>query len=194
MGLYLAGYEVIGVDIEKQKNYPFRFVQDDAMAWLKSEREPLNTFDLIWASPPCQGYSKAQKIRGRMHPKLIEETRGYLVASGVTYIIENVPGASLIDPVLLVGSMFGLRTMRPRLFECSFPVPFMLAPTPNARTAKMGRKPAPGEYMHVVGHFSDIEAAKVAMGIDWMTQDELREAIPPAYAKFLAEQIHGVLV
>jgi DNA (cytosine-5)-methyltransferase 1 len=192
-GLQMAGYHVTGVDIEPQPRYcGDRFFCDDAMAWLRGEREPLDSFDLIWASPPCQGYSKTQQLRGNNHPKLIEDMRVLLRTSGVPYIIENVPGAPLIDPVVLVGSMFGLRTMRPRLFECSFDVPFALAPTPDARTAKMGRQPRPGEYMHVVGHFANVEYARAAMGIDWMTRDGLREAIPPAYAKFLVEQIQAV--
>jgi DNA (cytosine-5)-methyltransferase 1 len=164
------------------------------MAWLRGERGPLNSFDLIWASPPCQEYTKARRIRGRRHPDLIPQVRALLKASGVPYIIENVRGAPLLDPVVLVGTMFGLRTMRPRLFECSFDVPFVLAPTPTARTAKMGRQPQPGEYMHVVGNFPNVEYARDAMGIDWMTRDELREAIPPAYSEFLARQINRVLV
>ncbi len=186
-GLQRAGYHVTGVDIEPQPRYcGDAFHQDDAMAWLRGEREPLASFDLIWASPPCQGYSKTQKLQGREHPMLIEDVRQHLAASGAPYIIENVPGAPLRNPVTLVGSLFGLRTMRPRLFECSFDVPFFLAPTPAARTAKMGRKPRDGEYMHVVGHFSDIDAAREAMGIEWMSRDELAEAIPPAYSEFLA--------
>lgn len=194
MGLQLAGCHVTGVDIEPQPRYVGdRFFQDDALAWLRGEREPLESFDLIWASPPCQFYSKTQKIMKRQHADLIAIVRALLQSSGVPYIIENVPGAPLINPVLLVGSMFGLRTMRPRLFECSFEVPFFLAPTPSARTAKMGRRPKDGEYMHVVGHFSDVAYAKHAMGIDWMTQAELAEAIPPAYSKFLAEQIDATV-
>lgn len=106
-------------------------------------------------------------------------------ASGKLYVIENVLGAPLLDPVKLVGSMFDLLTMRPRLFECNFSVPFALAPPPSAGHAKMGRKPREGELMHVVGNFTDVEYARRAMGIDWMTRDGLREAIPPAYTEFL---------
>jgi len=191
-GLQMAGYHVTGVDIAPQPRYVGEvFYQDDAMAWLRGERVPLTSFDLVWASPPCQAHTNAQRIQGREHPDYIPDVRAALVASGVAYIIENVPGAPLRNPVVLVGSMFGLRTMRPRLFECSFDVPFVLAPTPSARTAKMGRRPAPGEYMHVVGHFTDVEAARGAMGIDWMTRDELREAIPPAYSRWLAEQLQS---
>lgn len=187
-GLQLAGFHVTGVDIEPQPRYAGdRFVQDDAIAWLRGEREPLSSFGLIWASPPCQAFTNAQRIHGRSHPDLIGPVRTYLQLAGVPYIIENVPGAPLVDPVLLVGTMFGLRTMRPRIFECSFDVPFALAPTPANRTAKMGRQPKDGEYMHVVGNFANVEYARKAMGIDWMSRDELREAIPPAYSKFLAE-------
>lgn len=183
-GLQQAGYHVTGVDIEPQPHYcGDAFVCGDALDI------NLAGYDLVWASPPCQEYTKARKIRNRAHPDLIGAVRARLRSAGSAYIIENVPGAPLIDPVLLVGSMFGLRTMRPRIFECSFGVPFMLAPTPNARTAKMGRPVRDGEYMHVVGHFSDVAAASAAMGIDWMTRDELREAIPPAYSRFLAEQL-----
>jgi len=189
-GLQRAGLHVTGVDIKPQPRYcGDRFFCDDAMAWLRGERDPLDSFDLIWTSPPCQGYTKAQQIRGRRHPALIPLIREALQTSGAPYIIENVPGAPLINPVLLLGSMFGLGTMRPRLFECSFDVPFALAPTPAARTAKMGRQPKDGEYIHVVGHFANIDYARKAMGIDWMTRDELREAIPPAYSEFLARQM-----
>jgi DNA (cytosine-5)-methyltransferase 1 len=120
---------------------------------------------------------------------LIDQVRRLLVASGKPYVIENVKGAPLINPVQLVGSMFGLRTMRPRLFECSFDVPFMLAPMPSAKHAKMGRPPQEGEYVHVVGHMSNMDYCRDAMGIDWMTQGELAEAIPPAYTRFIADYL-----
>jgi len=183
-GLQLAGYHVTGVDIESQPRYcGDRFIRGDALT------VALDGYDLIWASPPCQEYTNAQKIRNNDHPDLIAPIRARLIASDTPYIIENVPGAPLINPIMLMGSMFGLGTMRPRLFECSFDVPFFLMPTPAQRTAKMGRRPMVGEYMHVVGNFSDVAAARTAMGIDWMTRDGLREAIPPAYSQFLAEQL-----
>lgn len=189
-GLQQAGCYVTGVDIAPQPRYcGDRFFQDDAMVWLRNEREPLSSFELIWASPPCQGYSRTQRIMKGQHPDLIAEVRALLITSGRPYIIENVLGAPLKDPVLLVGSMFGLKTMRPRLFECSFKVPFLLAPTPAAPHAKMGRRPKAGEYIHVVGNFTDMAYAKAAMGIDWMVRSELAEAIPPAYSEYLAEQL-----
>src|SRR5712671_6083117 len=120
MGLHRAGYRVIGVDIQPQPHYPFEFVQAHAL-------EPpldLSRFDLIWASPPCQAYTGMQRINTRSprrdHPRLIEPVRAMLRGAGKPYIIENVAGAPLIDPIVLCGSMFGLRVRRHRLFECSF--------------------------------------------------------------------------
>jgi DNA (cytosine-5)-methyltransferase 1 len=179
----MAGFHVTGVDIAKQPRYCGDvFVQADALEYVAKHG---HEFDAIHASPPCQGYSKARNLRGNDHPMLVEDVRALLVATGKPYIIENVQGAPLRNATLLVGSMFGLRTMRPRLFECSFPVPFLLAPPAEARHAKMGRRPQPGEYVHVVGHMSDVPYCRQAMGIDWMVQGELAQAIPPAYAEWI---------
>lgn len=184
MGYSRAGFEVVGVDIEPQPRYPFEFHQADALAVLDRFA---GEFDAIHASPPCQAHSNAQRIQGRTHVDLIEPVRELLKASGKLYVIENVPGAPLVNPVKLVGSSFDLGTMRPRLFECNFDVPFALAPPPAAGHAKMGRNPKPGELMHVVGNFTNVAAARRAMGIDWMTRDGLREAIPPAYTEYLGK-------
>ena len=190
MGYHRAGFDVVGVDIAPQPRYPFEFHQGDALEYLAAHG---HEFDAIHASPPCQAFSNAQRIMGNAHPQLIEQVRAALQASGKPYVIENVVGAPLVNPVQLVGTMFGLRTMRPRLFECSFPVPFALAPPAHAKHTKMGRRPKEGEFMHVVGHFSDVRAAQVAMGIDWMTGDELREAIPPAYTEFIGAHLMQAL-
>ena len=185
MGYRRAGFDVTGVDALPQPHYPFEFIHADFFEltpeWIREN------FDAVHASPPCQAHTKAQKLQGRDHPDLIEPTRELLKATGLPYVIENVPGAPLIDPIVLEGQMFPeLRTHRPRWFECSFPVdvPFMRGPRP-ARQAKMGRKPASDEWMQVVGHFSDVEAGREAMGIGWMTRDELKEAIPPAYTNLI---------
>lgn len=121
MGLHRAGLEVVGVDIEPQPSYPFTFIQGDALEFY------LRGFDLVWASPPCQAYStamhatQAKKREGRLD--LIPATRAKLQAAGIPYIIENVAGAPLASSrVMLCGSMFGLRVIRHRYFECSFPV------------------------------------------------------------------------
>lgn len=128
MGLHQAGFDVIGVDINPQPHYPFRFIQGNALDCDKMV-EFLDA-DLIWASPPCQRYSIMRRGRwkDRKHPDLVDPVRRMLKASGKAYVIENVMGAPLIDPVMLCGSMFGLQTKygsqlrRHRLFECSFPV------------------------------------------------------------------------
>jgi DNA (cytosine-5)-methyltransferase 1 len=190
MGYHRAGFDVVGVDIVPQPRYPFQFVQGDALEYVAAHG---HEFEAIHTSPPCQAYSLTQRIRGNTHPELIAPTREALQATGRPYVIENVPGAPLLNPVTLVGSMFGLRTMRPRLFECSFDVPFVLAPPAAARHAKMGRKPKQGEYIHVAGNFSDVENARDVMGCDWMTRDGLAQAIPPAYTEYIGGYLMQVL-
>ena len=179
MGLHRAGFEVVGVDIEPQPHYPFEFHQVDAVSF------PTVGFDFIWASPPCQAFTLCHRIRSNEHPDLVRPIREKLIASGVPWCIENVPGAPLINPIELCGAMFGLRTYRHRLFECSFPIKAPPHPPHVSRTAKMGRPPKPGEFMHVVGNFSGVKIAREAMGISWMPRDKLREAIPPAYSEFI---------
>lgn len=188
MGLHRAGYNVIGVDIEPQPNYPFQFVQADAL------RPPfdLSQFDLIWASPPCQAYTGMQRINTRApkrdHPKLVEPVRQMLQDAGRPYIIENVPGAPLIDPLVLCGSMFGLKVRRHRLFECSFwalrpQCRHGLSPQP---IAVYGDHPqTPGDKTMRVNRARTLAEGKDAMGIDWMGWRELTQAIPPAYSEFL---------
>lgn len=189
MGYQQAGFDVVGVDKDPQPRYPFPFLQADA---LSLDPRFLRHFDAIHASPPCQAHSNAQRIQRREHPDLIAPTRRMLAASGLPYVIENVEGAPLIDPIMLCGSMppfTGLRVYRHRLFEVNFelrrPAHFGHV-TPQTM---MGRPPKDGEFMHVVGNFSGVAAARAAMGIDWMTRDELREAIPPAYTRYIGEYL-----
>lgn len=182
MGLSHAGYEVTGVDISPQPRYPFTFVQADALTF------DLSGYDFIWASPPCQKYSLAQRIRANEHPDLVELIRERLIASGAPWCIENVVGAPLRNPIELCGAMFGLQVYRHRRFETSFPIVAPSHPLHYAPLAKMGRRVRDGEFMHVVGNFSGVDQARKAMGIDWMTRDELREAIPPDYAEFVVRQ------
>ncbi|MDH6283213.1 class I SAM-dependent methyltransferase [Prescottella agglutinans] len=190
MGYAFGGAcEVVGVDIRPQKRYPFEFVQADALEYLA---EHGHEFDFIHASPPCQAHSKAQVIRSNEHPELVGPTRDLLVEIGKPYLIENVPGAPLIDPILLCGSMFpGLRTYRHRLFEFGGGLELEAMPHPEhtARITKMGRAPVEGEFLHVVGNFIGVDAARKAMGIDWMSRRELAQAIPTVYTSQLAFQI-----
>lgn len=178
-GLVRAGFDVVGVDIEDQPHYPFPFIKADAMTI------SLRGFDFVWASPPCQAYTLCQRIRDNEHPDLIEPTRRMLAASGVPYCIENVVGAPLVKPIELCGAMFGLRTYRHRLFECSFPIEAPPHPNHIAPLRKMGRPVRDGEFIHVVGNFSGVQIAREAMDIHWMPRDKLREAIPPAFAEYV---------
>lgn len=182
MGYARAGFEVVGVDIIPQPHYPFEFHQGDALEFL---REHGHRFDAVHASPPCQAYSATRKIQNNYHPELIPPTRAALQRLGLPWVIENVPGSPLIDPVELCGAMFGLRTYRHRLFEASFQVTVPEHPAHDAPQAKMGRPPKEGDYIHVVGNFSGVEYAKAAMGIDWMNRDEMAQAIPPAYTEYI---------
>ena len=125
---------------------------------------------------------------------MLEPTRQALLQTGRPYVIENVPGAPLHNPVELCGSMFGLETYRHRWFEFGGPgIPDMLAvpihQQHHARTAKMGRPVMPGEYMHIVGNFSGVAKAREVMGMEWASRDGLREAIPPAYTEWIARAV-----
>lgn len=176
-----------GIDIEPQPRYPFAFVQGDAF------EADLRNYDLIWASPPCQGETAYKRRSGHVRPVDtvggIERIRARLEASGVPYIIENVEGArrALRNPVLLCGSMFGLDVKRHRLFECSFSV---LAPQCRHDLQRGNFPPAsnrtnPRRTCEVGVWRIPTDVQQRAMGIDWMTREELSQAIPPAYSEFL---------
>jgi DNA (cytosine-5)-methyltransferase 1 len=192
MGYYRAGFtEIVGVDIKPQPRYPFKFVQGDALEYLAKHGQE---FDLIHASPPCQAYSTTKSLHKKTHPELIEPTRELLKATGKPYVIENVEGAPLVNPLMLCGTMFpGLRVYRHRLFECNPPIWF-----PPIACNHSFSMPAPkGEYhtlekyefITCVGHNFQAEAGRIAMQIDWMTRDELAQAIPPAYTKWIGKQM-----
>lgn len=190
MGYHRAGFEVIGVDINPQPRYPFEFHQGDALKYLL---EHWQEYDALHASPPCQAFTNAQKIQGRTHPDFIVATRSAFKLTRKPFVIENVPGAPLHRPFELCGAMFGLGVYRHRLFESNMIWPETIHPEHLAPIAKMGRPPKPGEFMHVVGNFSGVAQARAAMGIDWMTRDELRESIPPAYTEYIGRQLLGSL-
>ncbi len=185
---HLKGWSITGVDIKPQKRYPFKFVLGDALDYLAKHG---HEYDFIHASPPCQKWSDTQSIRGNHHPDLLTPTREILQSLGKPYVIENVEGAPLIDPLMLCGTMFGLRTIRHRLFECNPPVYFAPASCcHNRKTAPMGRKPDRAtEFISVVGNFSDVEYGRVAMGIAWMTGKELSQSFPPVYTEYIGSQL-----
>ena len=171
MGYRRAGFEVVGVDIEPQPHYPFEFHQADALEF------PLDGFDVIHASPPCQGYSRMRHLpwlRGKQYPLLIAPTRERLVASGSLWVIENVMDAHL-DAGWLCGGMFGLPFYRHRAFESNF---FWMQPAhPNhQRVIEAGR---------MLG--GRLRRAHNDMKLDWMSSDERDEAIPPAYTEYIGK-------
>ena len=187
MGLHRAGFDVTGIDIRPQPRYPFQFICGDAL----NPPVDLKEFDFIWASPPCQAHSSAThawRAAGREYPDLIAATRAKLTDSGKKWCIENVGGAPLINPVALCGPMFGLRVYRHRYFETNFPVHQPNHPPHLTPQVKMGRPPKEGEFVQAVGHFSGVPEARAAMGIPWMGQKELAQAIPPAYSEFIARE------
>lgn len=185
-----AGFDVVGVDIAPQPRYPYPFHQRDAIEFARIHG---SHFDVVHSSPPCQAHTNAQKLMGNDHPDLIAPTREVLIGLGKPFVIENVPGAPLIDPVELCGAMFGLETYRHRLFETNWCLTPPAHPEHVARTTKMGRPPRSGEFMHVVGNFSGVDRARGVMGMPWANRDGLREAIPPAYTEFIGRQLMDVL-
>jgi DNA (cytosine-5)-methyltransferase 1 len=191
MGYHRAGFEVVGVDIQPQPHYPFEFHQADAMTY------PLDGFDAIHASPPCQAYSVLRRFTDGSYPALIEPVRERLKASGVPWVIENVVGAPLLNPVRLCGSSFGLRVWRHRLFEMTDPptlVPtcshyFHGLPLDVTGTGGPSRKPRVTPGGGLSRKPRDLAEARAAMGIDWMTRQELAEAVPPAFTEWIGHRL-----
>ena len=191
MGYIQAGFEVVGVDIHPQPNYPGNFVQADALTF------PLEGFDCYHASPPCQHYTTmlnhgmADRTK---HPDLVDAIRQRLQATGKPYIIENVVSAPVENPITLCGAMFGLRVYRHRLFESNIYLYQPAHPRHKAKAAHAGTMPKPHEFYCPVGHFADLQGSMSAMGIDWMsTKYEVAQSVPPAYTRFLGEQLLAYL-
>lgn len=186
-GYQLAGFRVTGVDIRPQPHYiGEQFILGDALKYVS---EHWFMYDIIHASPPCQHHSLAQRIQQRNHPDLIAETRLALQRTGLPWVIENVEGAPLVNPIELCGAMFGLRTYRHRLFESSKTLVAPAHPEHVWRQTKMGRPVREGEFIQVVGNFSGAQLAREVMEMPWATRDGLREAIPPAYTLWVGQQL-----
>lgn len=167
------------MDIEPQPRFPFEFHQADALIY------PLDGFDVIHASPPCQIFSVAQRLRNNKHPDLLTPIKNRLISTGIPYVIENVPGAPMRVDLVLCGSHFKLpRLRRHRWFEIgNLRLKFPPLPPCNHQ----------GKAVLVFGHSSKrdgtMQERKAAMGINWMNQNELSEAIPPAYTHFIGKQL-----
>ena len=202
VGYHRAGFDVVGVDIKPQPHYPFEFHQGDALevladldGWADDLPMPVapfwdrRRFDAIHVSPPCQAYSVATPDKSRC-PDLLPQTRRLLEQTGLPWVIENVPGAPMRADYVLCGCMFGLDVERRRWFETSWHG-FSMRPPCNGhevipvfgggdagsntqrRRRRLGLPPI------------SIEDKRRAMGIDWMTRDELSQAIPPAYTEWV---------
>lgn len=220
MGYHRAGFdEVVGVDIAPQPNYPFPFVQADALEWMEEwVSSGHERFDVIHASPPCQAYVEGMRAvnvtigRSDEHlAELIPPTREMLEdwaeRFGGVYVIENVEAAPLREPTAkLCGTSFGLPLRRHRRFESN-----VLLTGPECRhqaftekkywTSDRGVRRPDGSrrydslnerrssVVQVYGQAAERHLWPMAMGIDWMTYDELAEAIPPAYTEHLGRQI-----
>lgn len=201
-GYVRAGFDVTGVDHKPQKNYlksgASAFIQADALEYC---REHGHEFDAIHASPPCQAHTSLRSMwNSREHPELVGPTRSELLRLGLPFVMENVPGAPLLNASVLCGTMFDLGTgdaelRRHRLFETSF----VLSGIPDCKHYARGR--VCGVYG---GHGRDrrrvssvrdgtqqfsTDQRREAMGIDWMNGNELSQAIPPAYTEFIGLQL-----
>jgi len=196
VGYHRAGFDVVGVDIVPQPRYPFQMVVADVTTL---GPEFIVGFDAIHASPPCQAYSDLAKRNGNAHewPTLIEPTRELLESSGLPWVIENVEGAPLIDPVTLCGTMFdGLRVIRHRLFESN--VPLSAPPHPahplvftyDKRKTHYGMLDQNTAFVQVTGGGNCTVANKRdAMGMPWASGRGCNEAIPPAYTEWIGRQL-----
>jgi DNA (cytosine-5)-methyltransferase 1 len=198
VGYHRAGFDVVGVDLYPQKHYPFEFHQADALEYLAAYG---HEYDAIHASPKCQRYSMTYKLNKNPDQKgNLPEVRDALIATGKPYIIENVPGAPMINYLILCGTMFGLRVIRHRLFETSWGWVFPPASCNHDGRAsgnlsdKVRKDLTNYQYLTVVGHDFILADARIAMGIDWMNQKELSQAIPPAYTEHIGLQLLRVLM
>lgn len=180
--------EIVGIDIEPQPNYPFEFILADLRT---DDPVDIHTFDLIHASPPCQAFSTLRASNGfPVYENLIPMTYAFLEGYQGRWVIENVPGADFEPTLLLCGSMFGLehdgkQLRRHRYFETSFLV---------MGNACRHNKPVRGVYGDLSknerpsnrGVKAGIKQAEALMGIDWMSPQELVQAIPPAYTEHIS--------
>lgn len=186
--------KIIGVDIKPQPRYPFRFIRADAMTF------PLDGYDFIWASPPCQGYSWTSHIyncQSRPYPRLIEPLRSRL--AGYRYVIENVKGAPLLNPTEICGTALGIKVRRHRLFESSLPLRFSLPCRHGAdfgvyagKVTRIGTRKTPyvagSGRTHWRPETATLAEGQAAMGINWMKLNELSQAVPPAYSEWIARE------
>lgn len=202
-GYQAAGFYVIGVDIAPQPRYVGnQFVQMDAIEFLHrwfAARKDVGPVVAFAASPPCQHFSRMTKCRPGLadeYPDLVAPIRKLLALTGLPFIIENVPGAPLRDPVKLCGCQFGLRSprgltlRRERWFETNWPMFGMLPPHNHSEPALPVTGHSPGKewsqrYVERYGQAPGLTERRTAMGVPWMNRDETSEAIRPAFTEWI---------
>lgn len=223
MGYHRAGFEVYGVDIDPQPNYPFWFHQGDVLEVLavllaggsvefthpdgRTKRMALVEFAAAHMSPPCQAFSRSASLHTNEHPDLLDPTRELLEATGLPWIIENVPGAPLRSPLTLCGSEFELQApdldgvlvalRRHRLFESNVPLmsPGGCRHDPTMPTASLYGEGGANTLAYrdnpdrAKGYIPALSVWVALLGIDWMTKREMAQVIPPAYTEFLGDQL-----
>lgn len=191
-GYRRAGFDVTGVDNQPMPNNPHTFIQADALEYLQSHG---HEYDAIHASPPCQGYSRMRHLpwlKDKSYPMLINPVRSLLELTGKPWVIENVEDAPLHSGITLCGTMFGLKVYRHRRFESSA---MILAPPHHKHTVVIGAgrllndRASPNADGWVGHPGKSPKAAAAAMGIDWMTPQQIAQAIPPAYTEYIGKQL-----
>jgi DNA (cytosine-5)-methyltransferase 1 len=197
MGYNRAGFDIIGVDINKQPNFPFEFIQEDAITYATKN---YLKFDAIHASPPCQAYTRKNYNWGRSrtyhydHPDLLEPTRSILTEIGLPYVIENLPEAPMNGSLTLCGTMFGLKITKHRIFEANWPLPLLVPISCNHTNT----------YNPWSGSGRSAEKLREAQGTPWIPSSggasrkegrtgDLFNAIPPAYTEFIGSYLLSYL-
>ena len=190
MGYHRAGFHVVGVDISPQPNYPFEFVQGNALSFLRSltDGTRLEAFDVIHASPPCQRWLGVPgALRDSEYPDLLTPTREQLIETDLPYIIENVPDAPL-DGFILCGATFGLPLVRHRRFEVR--PELGLVPSTCHQGSFGSATEHPGTYPFAHGAWRPAWRAHVLPVVwPWMTLEESHDAIPPAYTEWIGARL-----
>ncbi len=211
-GYHDAGFEVTGVDIKEQKQYPYSFYKGDAVEIVRGAGlVNLNEFDFIHASPPCQTHTSLVHIRNAQGGKaavvdILDEVVEGLIACKKPFIVENVSNAILkkkhdgLHEITLCGSMFGLKVRRHRKFWSNIPITTEGMKCEHKKQGKpVGVYGSKGDQVKGMwkGKMSyggttakTDEEAISAMGfkrkVPW---NKLKEAIPPSYTEFLGKQI-----
>lgn len=208
VGYTRAGFDVTGVDLEFQPNYPYTFIQADAIEYVW---EHGHEYDVIHASPPCQTFSRTRTLHSRVHPDLIEPTREALIRSGKPYVIENVVGAPLLDPLVLCGTMFDmtaldvddvlLKLVRHRLFESNVELTAPKRCNHNADGITASVYGAGGGWTprhrdnpeRRGGYIPRKDVLEKLLGVWWTTKHELSQVVPPAFTEHIGRQLIAVL-